>query len=105
MGELCTPESIDLVITLGEHANLYTAPVAAANGCKVIETSAPQAAARAVKENLKDNGIVLVKGSQNGVYAEEVVKKLLLNSEDEINLVRQSNYWMKIKIKQFGDNL
>lgn len=105
MGELCTPESIDLVITLGEHANFYTAPVAAANGCKVIETSAPQAAARAVKENLKDNGIVLVKGSQNGVYAEEVVKKLLLNSEDEINLVRQSNYWMKIKIKQFGDNL
>jgi UDP-N-acetylmuramoyl-tripeptide--D-alanyl-D-alanine ligase len=105
MGELCTPESIDLVITLGEHANFYTAPAAAAKGCKVIETSTPQTAARAVKENLKDSGIVLVKGSQNGVYAEEVVKKLLLNSEDAVNLVRQSGYWMKIKIKQFGDIL
>jgi len=105
MGEICRPELIDLVVTLGEHANFYTAPAAAANGCKVIETSTPQAAARAVKENLKDNGIVLVKGSQNGVYAEEVVKKLLLNSEDTINLVRQSNYWMKIKIKQFGEIL
>jgi UDP-N-acetylmuramoyl-tripeptide--D-alanyl-D-alanine ligase len=41
--------------------------------------------------------VVLAKGSQNGVYAEEAVKLLLSDSADTAKLVRQSGYWPKKK--------
>jgi len=42
---------------------------------------------------------ILVKGSQNTIYLEEVVKALLKNPSDTKNLCRQSPYWLKIKEK------
>lgn len=43
------------------------------------------------------NSTILVKGSQNTIYLEEVVKKLLKNSVDRHQLCRQSPYWLKLK--------
>jgi hypothetical protein len=56
-----------------------------------------------VAERLKEHGVVLAKGSQNGVFAEEAIKQLLANKNDESKLVRQSAFWMAKKRRQFNE--
>lgn len=102
LGEYCNKTKLDLVVTLGVDANKYTAQAAKRNGCRVEQAKTPQEAADIIAGHLEtfdktDSVIVLCKGSQNGVYAEEAVKQLLLNSEDADHLVRQSKRWQKIK--------
>jgi UDP-N-acetylmuramoyl-tripeptide--D-alanyl-D-alanine ligase len=46
---------------------------------------------------LLDHAYVLVKGSQNTIYLEELVKSLLENPQDSAQLCRQSPHWLKIK--------
>jgi UDP-N-acetylmuramoyl-tripeptide--D-alanyl-D-alanine ligase len=46
--------------------------------------------------------VILVKGSQNKVFAEEAIKSLLADPADADKLVRQSQDWMKIKNKAFN---
>jgi len=43
------------------------------------------------------NATILIKGSQNQIYLEELVKHLLQNKSDEKLLCRQSPYWIKLK--------
>jgi hypothetical protein len=43
-----------------------------------------------------------VKGSQNGVFAEETVKIILADSKDSDKLVRRSTDWDAIKKKAFN---
>jgi len=43
------------------------------------------------------NATILIKGSQNQIYLEELVKHLLKNKSDEKLLCRQSPYWIKLK--------
>lgn len=50
-----------------------------------------------LKEELPDNAIVLVKGSQNTLFLEEAIKFLLDNQSDVKNLTRQEPFWMKTK--------
>ena len=50
-----------------------------------------------LKENLSENALVLVKGSQNTIFLEEAIKFLLLNKEDEKRLCRQGGMWEKKK--------
>jgi len=46
--------------------------------------------------------VVLAKGSQNGVFAEEALKPLLADPTDAEKLVRQSPHWLNAKERQFG---
>ena len=103
IGSLCNPKKLDLVITLGEQANKYIASIAEEQGCNVIRTVSPVKAGKVALQNAKEGAIVLVKGSQNGVFAEEAVKQLLANPSDINNLVRQSDFWMNKKAAQFTD--
>jgi UDP-N-acetylmuramoyl-tripeptide--D-alanyl-D-alanine ligase len=103
IGEYCDPKKLDLVVTLGPDANKFLAPTAQARGCQVETADTPYQAAELITSRLKKDAAVLIKGSQNRVYAEEAVKKLLANPEDAAKLVRQSDYWMKVKQRQFGD--
>lgn len=41
--------------------------------------------------------VVLLKGSQNTIFLEEVIKGLLAKPADSINLCRQTPYWLKLK--------
>lgn len=52
---------------------------------------------------LKDNSICLVKGSQNTIFLETVVERLLANPSDKKYLCRQSQYWQDLK-QNFFDN-
>ncbi len=102
IGEYCDSTQLELVVTLGEDANKFTAESAKAKGCAVAEANSPQEAAEIIKHQLKNGGLVLLKGSQNGVYAEEATKILLANPKDRSKLVRQSPQWMNIKAKNFN---
>jgi len=103
IGLHCDPKKLDLVVTLGPDSNNYTASAAKDSGCAVAEANTPNEAADIIKRQLKENAIVLLKGSQNAVFAEEATKLLLANIADEKNLVRQGSFWMKIKDDCFKD--
>ncbi len=96
-GGMCSPDWLDSVITIGSQANNYIASSARQNGCSVTEFTNPRLAGEYVKSILKPGAVVLAKGSQNGVFAEEAIKVLLDNPDDAKYLVRQSEYWMDKK--------
>lgn len=102
VGQLCDPKQLDMVVTLGPDANKFIAEEAKAKGCRVESCNTPYEAANFIKSNLQQGGLILAKGSQNGVFAEEAVKQLLANPSDAARLVRQSPKWMKIKNRMFG---
>lgn len=97
IGAYCDPAKLDCVVTLGVDAGRWLAPAARDRGC-VVESFASQAdCASYVRRRLKKQAVVLCKGSQNGVFAEEVVKQLLVDPRDASRLVRQSPSWMRQK--------
>jgi UDP-N-acetylmuramoyl-tripeptide--D-alanyl-D-alanine ligase len=101
VGEYCDPSKLDLLITIGPDAKEYLAPIAKERGCNVKTFLDPYKAGRYVKKQLKEGAVVLAKGSQNRVFAEESLKVLLASKDDESKLVRQSSGWMAKKAKQF----
>ncbi len=107
IGRLFHPDMVEWVITIGEEAGKYLAPAARAQGCQVQSfNNAVQAGAFAHK--VAERGVlVLAKGSQGDVYAEEAVKILLRDQTDIDKLVRQSPAWMATKEayfeRQFSD--
>jgi UDP-N-acetylmuramoyl-tripeptide--D-alanyl-D-alanine ligase len=103
IGAYCDPDKLALVVTVGEQAKAYLAPAAEERGCIVKTFLNPREAGEYVKAELKKQAIVLAKGSQNGVFAEEALKPLLADQADKKKLVRQSEYWIRIKRSQFAD--
>jgi len=97
VGKLCDPIELAHVITVGEDAEKYLAPVARANGCHVVSFKSAIDAGAYAHKFLERGAAVLFKGSQGGVYLEEGVKVVLHSTEDEERLVRQSEAWLKKK--------
>jgi len=97
VGKLLNPNELSHVITVGNMANQWIADEAAKLGNDVKKFATAIDAVMFVRELLEQNAVVLVKGSQGGVYLEELVKELLANAEDESQLVRQSPDWMAKK--------
>ena len=102
VGEYCDPKKLASVVTIGHDAERYLAPAARKKGCVVTSFLSPYEAGDFVQRELKEGAIVLAKGSQNGVFAEEALKSLLVTQKDAQKLVRQSSYWLKRKAKQFN---
>lgn len=101
VGKYCRPDKLDLVVTIGKDASRFLATAAKAMGCSVEICDSPYEAGEIVKSKLKKGTVVLVEGSQNGVFAEESIKTLLADAGDAKKLVRQSDYWTHVKRKQF----
>ncbi len=102
VGHYCDPKKLFAVVTIGPDANKYLAESAEKRGCRVERFDNPYDAGEWVKANLKNSTLVLVKGSQNRVFAEEAIKTLLDDKTDVDKLVRQSDYWLRVKHEQFG---
>jgi UDP-N-acetylmuramoyl-tripeptide--D-alanyl-D-alanine ligase len=100
-GALCDPQKLDLVVTIGRDAKEYLARVAGERGCVVHTFLNPKEAGEFVAEHIQEKALVLFKGSQNRVFAEEALKVVLDNPADADKLVRQSAGWMKVKRRQF----
>lgn len=99
-------KDVDMLVTIGKNASKYTAAGAAEAGMPVeqIHTfDSPYGAGEFVKTQLKKGDVVLAKGSQNGVFAEEAAALLLANPADRAKLVRQSDDWQAKKRAQFAD--
>jgi len=101
IGNLCDPSLLAWVITVGDEAEKYLAPAAKLRGCQVKSFKNAVDAGAFARSVLEDGAAILVKGSQDGVFTEEVVK-LLVVTDDYSQLVRQSPQWMKIKEKFFS---
>ncbi|MGD8373564.1 MAG: Mur ligase family protein [Candidatus Woesebacteria bacterium] len=101
VGKLCDPTLLDWVITIGNDAQKYLAPAAELKGCQVRSFASPYDAGAFAHSVLHPHAIVLAKGSQNGVFAEEALKILLHSTDEEHQLVRQEPEWLDIKEKQF----
>lgn len=101
IGGYCDPKKLKWVVTIGIDAKKYLAPAAKKSGCQVKTFTDPIKAGEFVAGKLKKRAVVLAKGSQNGVFAEEALKPLLADTADESRLVRQTKYWMQIKQSQF----
>lgn len=101
IGQLCSPKDIDLLVTIGGDANRWLAPIARKNGCEVESFTNPYEAGMFVKNKVKNKAVILAKGSQNGVFAEEALKPLLKNEYDQKKLVRQSKQWLAKKRHSF----
>lgn len=101
IGEYCDPKQLEQVITIGPEANEFLASAAKAKGCSVKTFDSPYAAGEYLMPMIEKGAVVLVKGSQNKVFAEETIKSLLAEPADAKKLVRQSDYWMKIKKAAF----
>ncbi len=97
IGAYCDPQKLSLVVTIGAEAKTHLAPAAAQAGCEVKSYTDAHKAGKFVQSQLKKYAVVLAKGSQNGVFAEEALKPLLADKADQANLVRQSDYWMRLK--------
>ncbi|MGF7228681.1 MAG: Mur ligase family protein [Candidatus Saccharibacteria bacterium] len=103
VGVHCDPKKLDMVVTIGHDAEVFLAPVATEQGCTVHSFASPYAAGKFVKKHLQGGAVVLAKGSQNRVFAEESLKPLLAKKDDAAQLVRQSEYWLTAKRTQFSD--
>ncbi len=104
VGKLCDPVELAHIITVGEDAEKYLAPVARANGCHVVSFKSAIDAGAYAHKFLERGAALLFKGSQGGIYLEEGVKVVLHSTEDEEQLVRQSPAWLKKK-RDFFSNL
>jgi UDP-N-acetylmuramoyl-tripeptide--D-alanyl-D-alanine ligase len=103
VGAYCDPEEIEYVITIGEEAEKYLAPAAKARGNRVASFKSPIGAGSFLNKRLQKGAVILAKGSQNGVFAEEAIKMLLHSTEEEDQLVRQSQYWLNLKAKLYDN--
>lgn len=97
LGALCDPKKLSLVVTIGEEAKKHLAPAAKKAGCEVVSFANPKLAGEYVEEHASKSAVILYKGSQNGVFAEEALKCMLKNKTDSERLVRQSKLWMSQK--------
>jgi UDP-N-acetylmuramoyl-tripeptide--D-alanyl-D-alanine ligase len=105
IGKMFRVDMVDWVITVGEDAGKYLAPAAHSQGCQVKSFQNAVQAGAFAHSVMQKGALVLAKGSQNGCFAEESVKILLLDQNDASQLVRQSPAWMATKEAYFEKNL
>lgn len=86
-------ESADLIISIGTETKKYF-------GDKSQKFNNWWQASSYLKNQITGNETILVKGSQNTIFLEELVKSILKNPSDSKKLCRQSPFWLKTK-KQF----
>jgi UDP-N-acetylmuramoyl-tripeptide--D-alanyl-D-alanine ligase len=101
IGLMCDPMLLSWVITIGEEAEKYLAPAARRRGCQVRSFKSAIEAGGFAHQVMDKGAVVLVKGSQGGIYAEEAVKVLCM-MDDDTKLVRQSPEWMQTKDEFFS---
>lgn len=105
IGRYCDSEQLYELITLGEDAARYIGGVARDEGGVSTDSySSPHRIGVYLHQIVGEDTVVLLKGSQNGVFLEEAIKPILADPSDEAKLVRQSEDWLYVKHEQFDDN-
>jgi UDP-N-acetylmuramyl pentapeptide synthase len=95
-------KKLEEVVLIGHLAKTYYKPVLETEGITFKVFANPYKAGDYLQNKLVAGMVVLVKGSQNGIYSEEAIKPLLQSEKDSSLLVRQSEEWLVKKRKSFG---
>jgi UDP-N-acetylmuramoyl-tripeptide--D-alanyl-D-alanine ligase len=90
-------KSADLIISVGSETTKYF-------GDKSKKFNNWWTAAEFLKNQIEGGETILVKGSQNTIFLEELVKSILKNLSDSSKLCRQSKFWMKTKSNYRSSN-
>lgn len=104
LGALCDPNHLSWVVTVGPEAAKYLAPYAKQRGNQVKSFASALEAGSFVHSVIEDGGVVLVKGSQSGIYLEEAIKIFSHATSEDTELVRQDASWQAIK-NEFFQNI
>lgn len=88
-------KNTDLTILIGSLTSTYTAPVLAKSKHPYYSFATFTKARKNILENIKEKDIILVKGSQNTLFLERVIKILLKDKRDVVKLCRRGVYWDK----------
>lgn len=92
VGNVCNPNLLAWVVTVGEAGARYIAPLARSHGCQVKMCTTAIEAGEFVRSVSEEGGIILVKGGIADLL-EEAVKNLVEISEHH-HLVRQDAVWL-----------
>lgn len=104
---LLAAQSADIIICVGQMMRRFAVPELIRAGfdtskLEVYETAFGVGASLA--SMLRQGDVILVKGSQNTIFLETVVKELLHNATDVHLLCRQSAYWQDIRDSFFASH-
>lgn len=104
LGAECDANQLAWVVTVGDLAEQYLAPVARQQGCQVRSFANAIEAGTFVHSVMEPGAVILFKGSEGKIYLEEAVKIVLRSTSDEKRLVRQSEAWLERKSAFFAKN-
>jgi len=90
-------KSADLIISVGPETKKYF-------GDKSQKFLNWWEASDYLKNNLQGGESILIKGSQNTIFLEELVKSILKNPTDVYRICRQSKFWLKTKSNYRSSN-
>lgn len=89
-------KSADIIISIGPQTKKYF-------GSKSQKFTYWWQAADYLQDVIQGGETILIKGSQNTIYLEELVKTILSDPKDSSKLCRQSKWWLKTK-QEFRKN-
>ena len=101
IGALCDPNLLAWVVTIGPDSEKHLAPIARQRGCQVKSFMNAIDAGAFVRSVAEPGAVILAKGSQDTIFAEEAVA-VLVNTSEDIELVRQSEQWRQKKDEFFS---
>jgi UDP-N-acetylmuramoyl-tripeptide--D-alanyl-D-alanine ligase len=89
----------DVIIFVGKESEAFTTGIHDKKKVRICTNA--KKAAQFLQDMVQENDLILVKGSQNGVFLEEAVKMLLEKKENVARLCRQSKHWEKVRRMYF----
>lgn len=92
-------ENLDFVILMGPMMNEFVVPVLKENNFKFKSFNSFEELDKSLLDLIESEDTILIKGSQNTLFLERAVEKLLENKIDVKKLPRRGEYWDKIRQK------
>ncbi len=102
--EYAHKEIIKLAKTITPHILTIGKEFKSLNDTSITSYLTTKDALESLKNLIKHKSIIIFKGSQNNIYLESLIEKILLNPSDSKFLCRQSKYWKKTKNIFFKSN-
>lgn len=88
-------KTLDFAILIGSSMNEYVAPILENAKFKYLAYDSFSLAKKNLTENIAQNDLILVKGSQNTLFLERAAEMLLENKKDVDKLCRRGSFWGK----------
>ncbi len=96
--QLLIAKKVEQVYLVGETMRQVVLPILETSGIAVKHFDNSTLAGQALAAELLPGDLLLVKGSQNTIFLEEAIKKLLAQPQkDTKKLCRQSQWWLQVK--------